>query len=92
MICIALIFFQFSCTSLISRKSLAALTQLFIVPAEILPRSALVHSDDRKAIILFLASAGLFFAIQQRRQEILHSFSLENRLAFFHMDQVLLGV
>jgi hypothetical protein len=41
-----------------SRKSLAALTQLFIVPAEISPRSTLARSDDRKAVILFSASVG----------------------------------
>ena len=56
------IFFQFSCTSLISSKSLAAFTQLFIVPAEISPRSALARSEDRNAIILFSVSTGLFFA------------------------------
>lgn len=47
------IIFQFSCTSLISRKSLTDLTQLFIVHAAISPWSALDRSDDRNAIILF---------------------------------------
>jgi len=55
-----------------SRKSLAALTQLFIVPAEISPRSALVRSDDKKAIILFSTSVGLSFAYLTNHQGILH--------------------
>jgi hypothetical protein len=42
-------------------KSLAALTQLFMVPAGISPQSAFARSDDRKAIILFSASVGFYF-------------------------------
>ncbi len=59
---IRFIFFQLRMTSFISRNNLTALSQLFTVPAEISPRSALARSDDRNAIILFSASAGLLFA------------------------------
>lgn len=60
--------------------SLAALTQLFMVPAKISPRSALVRFDDRTAIILFPTRTGCFLQIPQKHQEMLHpSFSITDQ-------------
>jgi hypothetical protein len=70
-------------------ESLPALTHLFIVPADISLRSALAHSDDRKAIILFSASAGFLLANAKASGDLHPSFS-KNQLAFFHTGRVLL--
>jgi hypothetical protein len=61
-----------------------------MVPADISLRSALARSGDRNAIIFFSVCEGLFLQIQQMHQEILHSSSLESKLAFFRMGRVLL--
>jgi hypothetical protein len=56
------IFFQFTTISFLSRNNLTALSQLFIVPAVILPLSNLSLYCDRREMIFFSAAEGFSLA------------------------------
>src|SRR5215204_1653567 len=85
------IFFQSSCTWFISGNSLAALTQLFIVPAEISPQSALARSDDKKAIIFFFESYRIAFCKFNKtiRRCSIHLFQKTNQPSFVWVSSCL---